>query len=66
MPETRTWLTENPGAALTPEVVADISRTGGLIAADSWWMGRSEPGDVRLSDEATDWIRSRPDAASDR
>ncbi|BBE23998.1 hypothetical protein MN0502_28810 [Arthrobacter sp. MN05-02] len=59
MPETRQWLVGNNGAALTPEVVADISRAGGLIASDSWWMGERGPEGVFLSDAATDWIEER-------
>lgn len=59
MPETRDWLVANNGDALTPEVVADISRAGGLIATDSWWMGERGPDGVFLSDAATDWIEER-------
>ncbi len=62
MPETREWLTANSGSALTPEVVADISRAGGLIAANSWWMGERGPEGVFLSEEADQWIRGRADA----
>ncbi|AUZ88163.1 hypothetical protein ACX80U_08130 [Arthrobacter sp. TmT3-37] len=61
MPETRQWLISNNGTALTPEVVADISRAGGLIASDSWWMGERGPEGVFLSDAATDWIEERAD-----
>lgn len=61
MPETRQWLISNNGTALTPEVVADISRAGGLIASDSWWMGQRGPEGVFLSDAATDWIEERAD-----
>ncbi len=62
MPETRQWLISNNGTALTPEVVADISRAGGLIASDSWWMGERGPDGVFLSDAATDWIEERANA----
>lgn len=61
MPETRQWLISNNGTALTPEVVADISRAGGLIASDSWWTGERGPEGVFLSDAATDWIEERAD-----
>ena len=62
MPETREWLAANRGVALTPEVVADVSRAGGLIAAESWWMGERGPDGVFLSDAATDWIQERAHA----
>jgi hypothetical protein len=59
MPRTRDWLIENNGSALTPEVAADISRAGGLIASDSWWMGERGPDGIFLSDAAIDWIEER-------
>ena len=59
LPATREWLAHNSGSALTPEVVADISRAGGLIAAESWWMGERGPDGVRLSTAAEQWIRDR-------
>ncbi|MHA7189156.1 cupin domain-containing protein [Arthrobacter sp. MDT2-16] len=59
MPQTRDWLTAHNGEALTPEVVADISSAGGLVAADSWWMGERGPDGMFLSDAATDWIEER-------
>lgn len=61
MPQTRDWLIAHNGEALTPEVVADISRAGGLIASDSWWMGERGADGVFLSDAATDWVASRAD-----
>ena len=62
MPGTRQWLVAHNGEALTPEVVADISRVGGLIAAESWWIGERTPDGVNLSDAATDWIEERANA----
>lgn len=59
MPDTREWLMAHNGEALTPEVVADISRAGGMIAAESWWMGQRTADGVHLSDAATDWIEER-------
>ncbi|KNC18673.1 hypothetical protein AC792_10655 [Arthrobacter sp. RIT-PI-e] len=58
-PGTREWLAANSGSALTPEVVADISRAGGLIAAESWWMGERGADGVFLSPEAEQWIGRR-------
>lgn len=59
MPSTREWLTAHGREAMTPEVVADISRAGGLIAAESWWMGERGPDGVQLSDAAAEWISDR-------
>ncbi|WP_422390654.1 hypothetical protein [Arthrobacter sp. N1] len=62
LPETRQWLGDHNGEALSPEVAADISRVGGLIAADPWWIGERGPDGVFLSDAATDWIEARANA----
>ncbi|MCU1633003.1 MAG: phosphatase [Micrococcaceae bacterium] len=59
LPGTRDWLINNNGDALTPEVAADISRAGGLIASDPWWIGERGPDGIFLSDAATDWIEAR-------
>lgn len=61
MPGTREWLIGHSGEALTPEVVADISRAGGLIASDAWWMGERGPDGVFLSSAGTAWIEERAD-----
>jgi hypothetical protein len=61
-PGTREWLIAHNGEALTPEVAADISRVGGLIAAESWWMGERTQDGLHLSDAATDWIEERANA----
>ena len=58
-PQTREWLIAHNGEALTPEVVADISGAGGLVASESWWMGERGPDGILLSDAATDWIEER-------
>ncbi len=58
-PQTRDWLIAHNGEALSPEVVAAISRAGGLVATESWWMGGRGPDGVFLSDAATDWIEER-------
>ncbi|TKV25903.1 hypothetical protein FDK12_14610 [Arthrobacter sp. NamB2] len=59
MPVTREWLAAHNGEALTPEVVADISRAGGLVASDAWWLGQRGPDGVFLSDAAMDWIEEQ-------
>ena len=57
MPSTRDWLIAHNGEALSPEVVADISRSGGLIASDTWWMGERGPDGVHLSDASSGRVR---------
>lgn len=57
--QTRDWLIAHNGEALTPEVVADISRAGGLVASDAWWMGERTADGIFLSAAATDWIEER-------
>ncbi|MHA7283935.1 hypothetical protein [Arthrobacter sp. TMS2-4] len=59
--QTRDWLIAHNGEALTPEVVAEISAAGGLVASESWWMGERGADGLFLSDAATDWIGERAD-----
>lgn len=57
MPQaTRDWLIANNGDALTASVVEEITRAGGQVASDAWWVGQSGPTGFYLSDEAVDWI----------
>jgi len=37
-------------------VVGEITRAGGLVASDAWWVGQSGPTGFYLSDGAVDWI----------
>jgi hypothetical protein len=57
-PSTRAWLIENNGDALPPEVVAEIASVGGSVSSDAWWIGRSGPSGLYLSDAGTDWIEA--------
>ena len=54
--ETRDWLIANNGDAVPAPVVEEITRAGGLVATDSWWVGQSGPTGFYLSDAAVDWI----------
>lgn len=57
-PSTRDWLIANNGDAVPPEVVAEISRAGGAVASDAWWVGESGPSAFWFSDAAVDWIEA--------
>ncbi len=57
-PSTQKWLIENNGDAVPPDVTAEITRAGGLITSDEWWVGRSGPLGFYFSDEAVDWIEA--------
>lgn len=54
--ETRDWLIANNGDALPVSVVAEITRAGGLVGTDAWWVGQNGPTGFYLSDAAVDWI----------
>lgn len=54
--ETRDWLIDNNGDALPAFVVEDITRAGGSVATDAWWVGEHGPTGCYLSDAAVDWI----------
>lgn len=53
---TRDWLIANNGDAVPVSVTEEITRAGGLVATDAWWVGEIEPTGFWLSDEAVDWI----------
>jgi hypothetical protein len=55
-PETRDWLIANNGDAVPASVLEEITRAGGLVATDAWWVGQNGPTGFYLSDEAVDWI----------
>ena len=57
-PATRAWLIENNGDAVPPEIVAEITTAGGLVASGAWWVGESGPSGFFISDEAADWIEA--------
>jgi hypothetical protein len=55
-PMTRDWLVANNGDAVPTSVTEEITRAGGLVATDAWWVGQNGPTGFYLSDEAVDWI----------
>ncbi|MGO4585411.1 hypothetical protein AB4Z38_16235 [Arthrobacter sp. 2RAF6] len=55
---TQKWLIENNGDAVSPDVVAEITRVGGVITSDAWWVGENGPSGLYFSDEAVDWIEA--------
>ena len=57
-PETRDWLIAHNGEALSDPVVEEITRAGGLVTSDAWWVGDRGPDGVYLSDAAVDWIEA--------
>ena len=54
--ETRDWLIANNGDAVPTSVIEDITRAGGSIVSDAWWVGENGPAGFYLSDAAIDWI----------
>jgi hypothetical protein len=54
--ETRDWLIANNGDVVPTSVVEEITRLGGPIPADAWWVGQDGPSGFYLSDAAVDWI----------
>jgi hypothetical protein len=54
--ETRDWLIANNGDAVPSPVVEEITRAGGSVATDAWWVGENGPTGFYLSDPAVDWI----------
>ena len=56
--ESRDWLIANNGDAVPASVTEEITRAGGVVSADAWWVGQSGPTGFYLSDEAIDWIEA--------
>ena len=54
--ETRDWLIANNGDALPAWVIAEITRAGGSVGTDAWWVGQDGATGFSLSDAAVDWI----------
>jgi hypothetical protein len=54
--ETREWLIANNGDAVADWVTEQITRAGGLVTTDAWWVGQYGPSGFYLADEAVDWI----------
>lgn len=55
-PATQDWLIANNGDVVTVSVVEEITRVGGSITSDAWWVGQHGPSGFYLSDAAVDWI----------
>ena len=56
--ETRDWLIANNGDVLTASVVEEITRAGGSVTTNAWWVGQDGPSGSYLSDEAVDWVEA--------
>ena len=54
--ETRDWLIDNNGDVVPDSISEEISRAGGVVTSDAWWVGQSGPAGLSLSDAAIDWI----------
>ena len=54
--ETRDWLIEHNGEALPASVIQEVTRAGGSITSDDWWVGQNDSAGFYLSDAAVDWI----------
>lgn len=56
--QTRDWLIANNGDALAAPVVEEITRAGGSVTTNAWWVGQDGPTGFYLSDEGVDWIEA--------
>jgi len=54
--ETQDWLIEHNGEDLPAAVIQEITRAGGSITSDAWWVGQNDSTGFCLSDAAVDWI----------
>ncbi|WP_220488401.1 hypothetical protein [Tessaracoccus sp. MC1756] len=54
--QSRDYLMENNGDEVPAALVDEITRAGGVISIEAWWVGQSGPAGLYLSDEANDWI----------
>ena len=41
---------------LPASIIAEITRAGGLVGTEAWWIGQNGPTGFSLSDAAVDWI----------
>lgn len=57
-PETQDWLSTNNGEGVPESVIEEITRAGGLVTSDVWWVGQNGPTGFYLSDAAVDWIEA--------
>ncbi len=56
--QSRHWLIDHNGEAVTGEIVSEIAAAGGVVTSDSWWVGEDGPAGFFLSDSAVDWVES--------
>lgn len=57
--DTRRWLIEHNGEPVPDDVIGEITKAGGVVTADAWWVDEvGEDGAVVLSDAAVDWIEA--------
>lgn len=57
-PETRDWVIANNGDAVPDWIIEEITRVGGPVTSEAWWVGENGPAGFYLSDAATDWIEA--------
>ena len=55
-PDTRDWLIANNGDAVPDSVIEEITRAGGRVTTEAWWVGENGPTGCYLSDAAVDWV----------
>ena len=56
--DARDWLIANNGDALAASVIDEITRAGGSVTTNAWWVGQDGPTGFYLSDEAVDWVEA--------
>lgn len=56
--EARDWLIADNGDVVPASVVDEITRAGGRVATDAWWVGEHGPAGFFLSDAAVDWVEA--------
>lgn len=55
-PATRDWLIANNGDAVPAPIVEEITRAGGPVWSDAWWVAQDGSTGSYMPDAATDWI----------
>ena len=57
--ETRQWLIDHNGEPVPDLVAGEITRAGGTISSESWWIDDiGTDGALILSDAGVDWIEA--------
>lgn len=52
----REYMIDNNGDVVPPDLLEEITRAGGVITSDTWWVGSNSPTGFFLSDEAIAWV----------